>query len=520
MPANIIFGTSNPVTVEGTKYINLEFGVFFDGTKNNKNNSDARDAAVGTKERKAFEEFGKKDKESSYYNDWSNVARKWKHYHPEKSIYIEGIGTGVDSLDVEQFASDTTKAFAVGTGHTGIRGKVRKGCKALSEKIKLATRDFNKNKVIGKIYIDVFGFSRGAAAARNFVYEIHKSRYIAHSKSYSGGIGHGALAYKDSDGFEVPENLIKNGYLPAGGHLGLELSRKGLYIHPTKLVVRFLGIYDTVSSYANLTELKWKQGLPLPNFSNDVNQLNLNTLKVNKIVHFTARDEHRENFALTKVSHGIEKTFPGVHSDIGGGYITGEEIKKEIETSWFAQFKTAGLGDLEELRKVLISEGWFKSNQLSVRGGNVLTPHRLHGARFVKKEYSYIPLHFMCDYIGKADIKLLETEELLDEYNIDKHPLLQKTKKYLKSYVLDENNKEALKFEWYSEIHKTYKGVKSTDPKSVEYTKKLREQEDLRVLRNEYLHWSSDRDGIGMDPNTKWYDLKNAASSGRKRTIY
>ena len=48
------------------------------------------------------------------------------------------------------------------------------------------------------------------------------------------------------------------------------------------------------------------------------------------MVHFTAMDEHRYNFALTKLPGATEKQFPGVHCDIGGAYLTEKETVDEM----------------------------------------------------------------------------------------------------------------------------------------------------------------------------------------------
>jgi hypothetical protein len=41
-----------------------------------------------------------------------------------------------------------------------------------------------------------------------------------------------------------------------------------------------------------------------------------------------------------------------------------------------------------------------------------------------------------------------------------------------------------------------------SDQRYLEYQKELEEQKNLRILRNEYLHWSADYDGTGMDPRS------------------
>ncbi|ULT25622.1 hypothetical protein KUH03_01005 [Sphingobacterium sp. E70] len=96
----------------------------FDGTKNNKSNSDAR-----VNNHSSFEKYGKSDDESSYQNDWSNVARLWENCTNPNLLYIEGIGT-------TDLKGDSTMGYAFGSGWTGIRFKVRKGCEQAAAIIK------------------------------------------------------------------------------------------------------------------------------------------------------------------------------------------------------------------------------------------------------------------------------------------------------------------------------------------------------------------------------------------------
>jgi len=109
--------------------------------------------------------------DNSFSNDFTNVARLYKCCEQDKyAIYVEGIGTVDNRRDVDD-------GFQYGSGCTGVRGKVRLGCSRLADRIKvLIDQKSNENKDLDIIYIDVFGFSRGAAAARNFSYEINGNK--------------------------------------------------------------------------------------------------------------------------------------------------------------------------------------------------------------------------------------------------------------------------------------------------------------------------------------------------------
>lgn len=423
---------------------------------------------MNIKERKnktdAFKEHGKEDKGSSYFGDFSNIVRLYDGYDSTESIYIEGIGT-------EDKKEDVQSGYAFGYGHTGIRAKVKKGHDKIIKKCTRILEDNNNVGSISTLTIDVYGFSRGAAAARNFVAEITYPAYNPIKK------GEGRKTYYANRFNE----LVPNKKIPRHGYFGEEIEKQILKIDQIK--IRFLGIYDTVSSFhPNFSAT--------PNFRNDVNELKLNdTSKAKKVVHFVATDEHRKNFPLTHVS-GFERTFPGVHSDIGGGYLDGEEtfekeqigkeVVDEIETYWGLNIDSS---NLTELKKKLITDGWYTDTEISIKKKRGEFYRKLTGVRTLKNTYSYIPLHFMAQlskkYGSKINVSLLENRS----YSINDDKLLVRVKKRLKSYVFEGGRPY---------IFKKLMNAQGDE---------LQEQIDLRKLRNKYLHWSSDKDGLGMDPD-------------------
>ena len=109
--ANVTFNGYVPEPVADDA-ISVTLGVFFDGTKNNKNNTSAR---KGKKEGEAYDAYkeygGSIDENISYNNDWSNIARLWDNYQKTNAIYIEGIGTvnlGDDEMDGYAYGSKDT----------------------------------------------------------------------------------------------------------------------------------------------------------------------------------------------------------------------------------------------------------------------------------------------------------------------------------------------------------------------------------------------------------------------------
>ncbi|WP_034951049.1 phospholipase effector Tle1 domain-containing protein [Erwinia oleae] len=277
--------------------ITLTIGVFFDGTGNNANNSGDRQAAC------SGEHYGMNDAEStsaleqcirlnrgvsgtaagSYIGYYSNVH--WLHtlYNPEiktdtgagqYTIYIEGIGT-------EDEAGDSTYGMGTGRGDTGVVRKTDKAVAALAAGIQgyLDKHTDARSCTIKELQFDIFGFSRGAAAARHFA-----NRVFSQDSAIIAAIKVGL------DGTEFSGT-------PGGK-------------------TRFLGIFDTVAAI----------GTPV----NGLNPHSADTGEVNlvlrpgvadKVFHITAQHECRFNFALNSVKPAWpELALPGAHSDIGGGY--------------------------------------------------------------------------------------------------------------------------------------------------------------------------------------------------------
>ncbi|MGA7617086.1 MAG: DUF2235 domain-containing protein [Thermoanaerobaculia bacterium] len=167
-------------------------------------------------------------------------------------------------------------------GATGLGGRAR-----LNEAYKALEEFYNS----GDHDIDIIGFSRGAAEAREFA------------------------------------NLINE--------RGVYNRATGKVDHPP---VRFLGVFDTVASF----------GIP----GNDIN-LGYN-LKVAPNVQ-TARqaiaaNEYRGTFPLSRLENPKcpdprveEQPFPGSHSDVGGGYEDNQHLSREALKWMWAQMKAAGL---------------------------------------------------------------------------------------------------------------------------------------------------------------------------------
>jgi hypothetical protein len=256
-----------PKQPEGS--VNVYIGMFFDGTGNNRFNSDKTYYSKIKSSEMYYKgdtipehfEFIKTNKDQqnevnvkvkvadrdSYWNPYSNIAKLFDLYkevktedytdlenHPEYGKhyilkqYVEGIGTKRDEED--QVLSSIS-----GRGDWGILDRVQEGIeKMISDQF----IDIPVAKKINKIVFDVFGFSRGAAAARHFCNEVRKSAVFKSE-----------LVNDPHDKYPIPSGkvFVKT---PAGGLLGKKLKEKGYQAvgENYQIEIRFLGVFDTVVS--------------------------------------------------------------------------------------------------------------------------------------------------------------------------------------------------------------------------------------------------------------------------------
>ncbi|WP_336989321.1 PAAR domain-containing protein [Aeromonas hydrophila] len=255
-------------------------GIFFDGTQNNRYNSQLREQCEEASEAacKSIEKLI--GTESSYDGGPTNIARLHQAY-TGPAIYIEGIGTAASK-------ADTKLDMAFGTGATGVIARSEEGLSKISTMI--------ASLPAGPVAVDVFGFSRGAAAARHFV------------------------------------NILLE------SNLGRQVR------------VAFVGLFDTVAAI----------GLDTTNDDNAPVRLYIAPWAAEKVVQLAAQNEYRANFALNSVrpEHTEIRLF-GTHSDIGGGYIAHEEktpvmrpydaILKFGDDAAYKRFKDAANARLQEV---------------------------------------------------------------------------------------------------------------------------------------------------------------------------
>ncbi len=313
----------------------VQVNVFFDGTLNNLFNvkapEDVKKSVGGS--------------DTSYANGKSNVARMWEVLDlepdsPDIAIYVEGIGT-------TKYKEDSFDGYVAGKGKTGIEARVEAAFDPLVETLKIKRKKDGPPSIVE---INAFGFSRGAAAARYFVYRVqHESR---------------VRKYFDGNWSKVI------------------------------FQVNFVGLFDTVSSHGYLS------------YSNDVQELHMqiDTSKVNRVFHVVALDEYRANFSCTniqstvQVGKGYEIGIPGAHSDVGGGYTS--DLAPEPELRDIGETRTARLEDGEKVipgtKAFVYGKGWY--------GEHNAKPTLWNGLRHERKvigDYHKVALSLMVDAASK-----------------------------------------------------------------------------------------------------------------------
>lgn len=208
----------------------------------------------------------------------SNIAKLFEAHKSKLEVnihkrYIPGVGTPYPDIG----DSGTTVGMAIGEGADK---RIKKALKLLDEEIAKVPAQ----QKIRLINITVFGFSRGAAEARAFVRDL-----AAKCQEKDGG-----WQYKD-----------------------------------LALRVAFAGLFDTVcSAYGNMVSAatSWNGG-----HNNWAEDMKLPPM-VEQTVHMIAAHEARRRFPLdsTRIDadypdNTVEIWYPGVHSDVGGGYAPHEQ---------------------------------------------------------------------------------------------------------------------------------------------------------------------------------------------------
>ena len=284
---------------------------------------------------------------------------------------------------------------------------------------------------------------------------------------------------------------------------------KSLYenLQIKKIKFNFAGLYDTVASYGVN-----HRGKNLIYIDSDAKQLNLDAVKKCKFtLQLASRDEYRENFSLTNINscglNGLQLTLPGVHSDIGGGYVDGaqEEVflyKKNYYDTAYSLEKTI----VKNFQQILIDEGWFTANELTIVNEKPFNSYYispgtfyLKGKRKLSNQYANIPLKIMIDFSKERGVEYSERASKKIEEILENQEKIKEAYTQLLSYV--ERCKE-IRVEYIKRYNQGKRGFYSEyidEIDSVNYIDCI-DYELLRTLRGKHFHWSVDVTSIAMVP--------------------
>lgn len=283
----------------------LRIGLFFDGTRNNAHNlargrpqlPQPRPAELRADDDSTYQSR----LTSSYDNGPTNIARLQQLYPdsrrdttvaPALSIYVEGVGT-------RDGADDDLIGLAFGIGASGVRAKVQRALQVLLPAA-LTELSSRWRQPLRSVQLDLFGYSRGAAAARDIANQL-----------------------QSWDSARWRQRLQASG-LACSADFALATPQ-----------LRFIGLFDTVVAVNG-------------GRADEQPQVALRSGLAATVVQLTARDEHRQHYPLTSVAPPfLELALPGVHANIGGGYDQLEEGPKLLSRPRRQQLRRPAVADYQ-----------------------------------------------------------------------------------------------------------------------------------------------------------------------------
>lgn len=282
----------------------VNLSIFFDGTGNNFGNDEKIEKLANP---------AKLWRNAQIYSDFEMQSQK-ELLKLSHAIYVSGVGTpfnGDSSNWVDKQIAKSQDTFPTG-GATGVGGsrRLEYGEDQISKHLSATLRNkigkieatlkpqieerkveaslkmnanLDKHRLIKKINLSIFGFSRGAALARVFSNEM-----IWNSESKDLSLNYDLTGHSE----KIP------------------------------LDIQFLGLFDTVASF----------GLPATNLPNKLSFRGRDMVvdpRVKNCLHLIAGNELRFSFPVDVIQKNgklanprtwKEIVYPGMHSDVGGGY--------------------------------------------------------------------------------------------------------------------------------------------------------------------------------------------------------
>lgn len=184
-----------------------------------------------------------------------------------------------------------------------------------------------------------------------------------------------------------------------------------------------------------------------------------------------------------------------MHSDIGGGY------KNNVRENVLIYEGTKE--NCEKYKKILIDEGWYKNNKEEI---DIEKPkkrddahYKLVGKRKLSNEYDKIPLLRMIEY--SKQFQVVYEDSKINDYQIT-DPFINTIYIQLSHYLY------ACHTLRNGYIRRSDEGEKVNVQEYLEALGKISyldyiDTDDLKELRNRYLHWSANLSETGRGPRVK-----------------
>jgi len=253
----------------------------------------------------------------------SNIRRFYDAYDDGSTNYVSGVGTVHRDRENGDIVPDTyarNTRLALATPSTPLfyndMGGNYSGPARIDRMVKYIEAEANTAVDTDSMQIDIIGFSRGAAQAREFA-----NRIVSQTKN-------GAFNYTGTDGKAKCQMVT----------------------------FRFMGLFDTVLStnYSDFTN--YRSGIP-DQFAHVAQAVALNEYRGDVLGDWIVRNpqpysQHYGAFPLESIGASsnaagklrIERGFIGAHADIGGGYAESEGQLSLVALNWMVrQAQDAGV---------------------------------------------------------------------------------------------------------------------------------------------------------------------------------
>ncbi|WP_323144096.1 T6SS phospholipase effector Tle1-like catalytic domain-containing protein [Massilia phyllosphaerae] len=273
----------------------------------------------------------------------SNIARLYRAHKKDNkkngiySVYIPGIGTYFPEIGDD--GGSTLGLVCAAKGEERLDFAIEKFDNILKEPLARANAPIN---AIQEINIAVFGFSRGAALARVFLNRVMDKRCKLVNNKWILVRGEWSVRFRFLGLFDTVASV---GLSMSSNTTGLKEAYDG---NTAGMIKKRLRKYQmTRPEVIAFNENAVPGADPAPGDENGHRDWGKNLMvreSVEEVRHFIAAHEIRNSFPVDSISiftkgrvirpsHFFETLYPGVHSDVGGGYAPGEGGRSIIPTA-------------------------------------------------------------------------------------------------------------------------------------------------------------------------------------------